>query len=538
MIRRLGEPLSKERQRKLSNNEREAARLYHEVTKHSYTNVRSNPHALDWENRPLSYKIYPAAGAIALPRELDLSAMPATAAIAGSSMASAIEADLPLDLETITRILFCANGLTRSKSVGGEDYHFRAAASAGALYPIEIYLAAIKVEGTEPGLYHFSPADLKLRGLRRGDWRDYLARTAAMRPALAEARAIMILSAIFWRSAWKYRARAYRYCFWDAGTILANLSAAANADGIASEIVTAFEDTPIEQLIDVNGDREGAICMVALGRSRRTPESGASAGAQTAAPPAPLELDTIPLSAQEKTYDDLLKIQRASRLESADEVRAVAAASLPLERSPAATDSSDLIEPRPLQAAEVLGLGETILRRGSTRAFAREAITATELATIMATARVPLRADFPAMVEVYVIVNAVDGFAPGAYYYCREAGSFELLKVGNFRGEAGYLCLEQPLGADCSALICYMTNLDRALEALGNRGYRDAHLEAGILGGRAYLAAYSLGRGASGLTFYDDDTTKFFAPHAGDKSPLLMVAVGVPRSRSSVIEDQ
>ena len=61
----------------------------------------------------------------------------------------------------------------------------------------------------------------------------------------------------------------------------------------------------------------------------------------------------------------------------------------------------------------------------------------------------------------------------------------------------------------------------------GARGYRDAHLEAGILGGRAYLAAYSLGRGASGLTFYDDDTTKFFAPHAEGKSPLLMVAVGV-----------
>ncbi|HKN13720.1 MAG TPA: hypothetical protein VJX68_11055, partial [Candidatus Binatus sp.] len=70
-----------------------------------------------------------------------------------------------------------------------------------------------------------------------------------------------------------------------------------------------------------------------------------------------------------------------------------------------------------------------------------------------------------------------------------------------------------------------------ALGALGNRGYGDAHLEAGILGGRAYLAAYSLGRGATGLTFYDDDTTKFFKPHAAGKSPLLMIALGVPRSQ-------
>jgi hypothetical protein len=121
---------------------------------------------------------------------------------------------------------------------------------------------------------------------------------------------------------------------------------------------------------------------------------------------------------------------------------------------------------------------------------------------------------------------------PGAYYYHRRERGFELLKHGNFRGEAGYLCLEQPLGMDCSALVVYMTDLERVLGALGNRGYGDAHLEAGILGGRAYLAAYSLGRGATGLTFYDDDTTKFFAPHAEGKSPLLMVALGVARSRA------
>ncbi len=110
----------------------------------------------------------------------------------------------------------------------------------------------------------------------------------------------------------------------------------------------------------------------------------------------------------------------------------------------------------------------------------------------------------------------------------RNSSSF--LKSGDFRGEAGYLCLEQPLGRDCAALIVYMADLERALEALGNRGYRDAHLEAGIHAGRVYLACYSLDRGATGLTFYDDDTTTFFSPHADGKSPLLMVAIGVPQS--------
>jgi hypothetical protein len=106
----------------------------------------------------------------------------------------------------------------------------------------------------------------------------------------------------------------------------------------------------------------------------------------------------------------------------------------------------------------------------------------------------PLRADFPRLTEAYLIVNAVKGMAPRAYYYQRESATFDLLKSGNLRGEAGYLCLEQALGADASALICYMADLERVLAALGNRGYRDAHLEAGVIGGQTYLAAYGLGR--------------------------------------------
>ena len=99
-------------------------------------------------------------------------------------------------------MLFCAGGLTRHRRVGGEDYHFRAAPSAGALYPVELYVAAGEVEGLAPGLYHFSPADLKLRALRPGDFRLNIARAANDRDSLAGARANLIASTIFWRSTW------------------------------------------------------------------------------------------------------------------------------------------------------------------------------------------------------------------------------------------------------------------------------------------------------------------------------------------------
>jgi SagB-type dehydrogenase family enzyme len=500
----------------LGNRDIEAARTYHATTKHSYTSVRTDGHFLDWDNRPMPYKLYPEVSGLALPRDLSLARVPALEAIAASDAPGGSD---ELSLEALTRILFCADGLTRRARVGGEDYHFRAAPSAGALYPIEIYAAVATVGELEQGLYHFSPADLRLRGLRRGDWRGLIARAAAGRPSLLEARAVIVLSAIFWRSAWKYRARAYRYCFWDAGTMLANLLAAAAAEGLSTEVVTAFADPEIETLLGIDGEREGALCLVAIGGGAIAP------GAEPELPP--LNLETIPLSRDEVGYPDLVRMHQASRLLTPDESAEAAGAQIDSVPPP---PTAWVVKPELLDASAGLSLGETILRRGSSRVFAQKAITGEELATMMAVSSGHPRCDFPPLSDTYLIVNAVDGMEPGAYYYRRQTREFELLKAANFRREAGYLCLEQPLGADCSALVCYMGDLDRALGALGNRAYRDAHLEAGLEGGRTYLAAYALGRGATGLTFYDDDTTKFFGSHAAGKSPLLMVAIGVPGS--------
>ncbi|MGO9062155.1 MAG: SagB/ThcOx family dehydrogenase [Candidatus Binataceae bacterium] len=496
-----------------SNRRIDEARRYHEVTKHSYTSVRTDGHFLDWDNRPFPFKIYPHAAALALPRDLQLPSTSTLEAIGETAPASAATS---LDLERLTRVLFCAAGLTRKRRVGMEDYHFRAAASAGALYPIEIYLAGSPdLEGLETGLYHFSPADLKLRGLRRGDWRALLARACAMHPSIANARAVLILSAIFWRSAWKYRARCYRYCFWDAGTIMANLLAAANAEGLRTDLVVNFADAEIERLLGVDGEREGPLCLLALGCG--TPYR------DDAAEPAPLELETVPLSAEEKSYPDLVRMHQASKLLDLDEVRSIDAG---IAESQQAGRESDVTVP--LSGVKYLGLGETIVRRGSTRQFAQEPITAEELAAILDRSSGHPRCDFPPLSDTYLIVNAVSGLASGAYYYSRSRRALELLKPGDFRRNAGYLCLEQPLGADCAVLICYMAGFDSLLDTMGNRGYRAAQLEAGLDGGRAYLAAYALERGATGLTFFDDDTVEFFSPHAAGKIPLLMVAVGVP----------
>jgi len=108
----------------------------------------------------------------------------------------------------------------------------------------------------------------------------------------------------------------------------------------------------------------------------------------------------------------------------------------------------------------------------------------------------------------------------------------ELLRAGEFRERAGYLGLEQELPADASVNLYFLTDLTTVLSRYGNRGYRMAQTEAAIRGGWAYLAAYAQRLGASGLTFYDDDVTEFFSPHAAGKSVMFLVALGRPQRRA------
>ena len=104
----------------------------------------------------------------------------------------------------------------------------------------------------------------------------------------------------------------------------------------------------------------------------------------------------------------------------------------------------------------------------------------------------------------------------------------ELLSEGDSRNAASYLGLQQALPGDASVNVFFLTDLEQVLKRYGNRGYRAALLEAGIVGGKLYLAAYAHRLGATGLTFFDDDVTTYFSPHAEGKSVMFLVALGVP----------
>jgi SagB-type dehydrogenase family enzyme len=125
-------------------------------------------------------------------------------------------------------------------------------------------------------------------------------------------------------------------------------------------------------------------------------------------------------------------------------------------------------------------------------------------------------------------VHSVQGLRPGAYFFQRDRNTLEVLKLGDFGAVAYHLGLEQELPADACVAIFFLADLERILEQYGNRGYRAVQLEAGVIGGRMYLATYAQRLGSTGLTFFDDDVTAFFSPHAKGKSAIFLLAIGKP----------
>jgi SagB-type dehydrogenase family enzyme len=517
----------------MKNREINAAWNYHNGTKHSYQSIRTNPHYLDWENQPIPFKIYSKLEPMPLRHALSSSEMPALSAIAAVDTPSA-RAVFPTS-QVLAEILFLCAGVTKRRSYPGGEMLFRAAACTGALYHIDLYLVCGDLDHIEAGVYHFAPHDFALRRMRPGDYRGVLARATGEEACVACAPCTLICASTYWRNAWKYQARAYRHCYWDSGTILANLLAAAASRYVPATIVIGFVDAEVNQLLGLDPQREAALSLVALGR--------ASAGPIGTPPQSEaLSLETVPLSKQEVEYPAITAMHEASSLQDDQEVRAwrkgQEAEGERIEKE--GKQEKRVFSLQPLKEGEIPqeSIEATILRRGSTREFARDSISFTELSTMLDRATRGLPADFPSpaappLNDVYLIVHAVDGLVPGAYYFRNRERTLALLKEGNFRREAGYLGLGQEIPADCSVNVYFLTDLARVLARFGNRGYRAAQLEAGITGGKLYLAAYAQRLGASGLTFFDDEVTEFFSPHAAGKSVMFLVALGKSAKRKA-----
>jgi len=218
---------------------------------------------LDGSSKPDTYKRYPAAKRVGLPPPQTEGGTDLWRVLATRRSMRRFQA-APLALAELSQLLWAAQGITKRT----EGYGFRAAPSAGALYPVETYLVIHSVAGVEPGVYHYAVETHELEQLRSGDYRLEVAAAALDQGMAAQASVVFVWTAVFARSKWKYHQRAYRYVYLDAGHIAAHVSLAAVALGLGSCQVAALYDDESNALLGVDGEEESTLYMTVVGRPR------------------------------------------------------------------------------------------------------------------------------------------------------------------------------------------------------------------------------------------------------------------------------
>ncbi|WP_353661546.1 SagB/ThcOx family dehydrogenase [Hydrogenimonas sp. SS33] len=423
-----------------------SGREYHEATKHSWASVRQNAYHLDWSTQPRPMKFYPDA----LPR-------------------TPLEKTHPSHL-----FIYRIGGINAKKSYPGVEYYLRTSPSAGALYPNELYFQARGVEGFEDGIYHFevgrtSAVMLQPIGAEEG-LEPFLRLRRPMRGLL------FFISAVYWRSSWKYRDRAYRYCLLDGGHLLGGIEAGSHLYRHAYRIAYGIDLAELNAFFGFGREEFFlSAAIAAVPESDRTVQMPVSQIGQVD-PTGTFEPNIV----IERAYAESMALHGCR----------------PNPRFPTFHFHEEAWE-------------EAIMKRRSIREFSGRPILKAHYEKLLETIRLPIPSDCDEEVSVYAVVNRVDGMKQGLYR------GDECLKEGDFSQKAGYLCLEQRLGSD-SGVTFFLTS--------GGCNYRPLCQKAGILGHRIYLTATYLGLGCSGIgAYYDDDVRRFLGD---DGMVLYALAVG------------
>ena len=393
---------------------------------------------------------------------------------------------VPLDVSVAGPLLQRGAGIVRSRPIPGGTLHFRGYSSAGALYPVEAYVAAPN------GLYSFDALGQTLVRMRSGDARALVA-DAAVAPELARAGAVIVLTGIHRRTGWKYLERGYRHIWWDAGTLLANVLALAAADGLRPRLYAAFVDRELNAVLGVNGTDEYALALLAVGE--------ADAGRR----------DDSDLTSFADPAGRRFPLAEAAH----------AAASLDTEEAVRRWRAPAMGEEPALDGAE---LERAIRRRGSAREYSAVPLPREALADLLAWSEAPIPADAPPVVRQLVTVAAVQDLQPGIYD--AELNLVRPLEEQQLRERIGFAAMEQDHPRAAAVNVFQLADLGAVADRLGERGYRWAQLEAGIRAGRLQVGAFARNWGAAGSTFFDDELADALGT---TDAPMLMVAVG-PRS--------
>lgn len=230
--------------------------IYHQWSKPSLLSLLGS--VADWGQRPAKFKEYPEAERTMLPEPNDFRGLHTEDAIRQRRSVRSYS-DQPLTLDEFSRLMLSTAGIT-------DERGHRAAPSAGALYPIEVYAVINAVDGAAPGLYHYAVREHALDRLRSGDLRGEIVRNALLQGFLGEASVVLVFTAVFQRLRWKYRERTYRYALLETGHLGQNAYLAATSMGLHACAVGAFLDNQLNAMLNIDGQTEAALYLLSVGK--------------------------------------------------------------------------------------------------------------------------------------------------------------------------------------------------------------------------------------------------------------------------------
>ncbi|MGB7443000.1 MAG: SagB/ThcOx family dehydrogenase [Coleofasciculaceae cyanobacterium] len=513
------------------------AQHYHDRTKYDPETISSKSRGLDWENQPVPFKEYKLGSEIDLKPYLRKEPQEWTE-----------EADQTLS--RLSQLLFFSYGVTaRLETTMGPPLYLRAAPSAGGLYPAEVYLIARGTSLLPAGLYNYQCRTHSLINFWQSEVWPGLQTACLGNPVLENTELAIVLTAVFYRSAWRYEDRAYRRIFLDSGHLLGNIELASAFTSYQGHLIGGFADNQLNDLLYLESEVEEAIAVVPLvdqhkQRQTLTPATTVLPSAtQTDYPSVPdgqllgylheatkiednrnlgQEGELFKTDLQGKTLEDKYNFPFCTK---------VSTATTPIDWGGA------MGEELPLQRLE-----NTILKRRSTRAYSGADISIEELKAILdftyqATHYIDQGLNGSPdyfqlnLIETFVAVSGVNDLEEGCYYYAPIAQELRQIRFKNFRRELHYLCLGQELGRDASAVVFHTADLKKAVEQLGDRAYRYLHMDAGHLGQRLNLAAIGLGLGVSGIAGFFDDSVNEVLGIPTDEAVLYVTTLGRPIRR-------
>ncbi len=470
--------------------------FYHRRTE--YRRDRLGGGYLDWSRRPSVFKTYRDVPLVSLPEDIGAQDVPFWEVFRDPEESPS----RTLDLKQLARILHLSCGITGRAVSGREVHYFRSVPSAGALYPCEVYVTVRGVEGLDDGLYHFDLAHNRLAALRQGEsqgrgdgW-----------------RVVLFVTVLFFRTAWKYRDRAYRYCLLDAGHLVENAALVIRSEGHAPTVFDCFDDGAVNRFLGIDPSREACLGGVVFS-GPLTAVGERNASKRIFVLPSETDLSTF----HPNTSDAARVVSMEAVPESVLDAHESTASwtipegdgdtPVPLFRK---TEADAAVE-FPVRGAEFRPEGpsfaQVVWNRRSQRNFVRRSVPPSSWSLLWRALETGPQV-FGDLETIVCCTDDVEGMDAGVYLWDAASNRMKRFGAGDVQEEMAKACLNQEWLKNAVFLVTYCGNLDSILDRWGPRGYRMAMLQSGRFGQRLYLAATALGWGACGIGAYFDEEVR------------------------------